>query len=46
MISKISKIEINDAPRNNESAPPKVFKKLDMVAYCGVSVISSTSRDS
>ena len=44
--SNISSVDVNDAPMNRESAPPKVFKKSHTVGYCSFSFTSSTSRDS
>ena len=44
--SNISSVDTRDAPRNRESAPPKVFKKSQTSGYCFFSFTSSTSRDS
>ena len=46
IISKISSIDMSDAPKNKERAPPKVFKKSQILGYCGVSLTSSKSSDS
>jgi hypothetical protein len=41
--SRTSSIDMSEAPKNKERAPPKVFRNSKIVGYCLVSFTSSTS---
>ena len=45
MTSNNSIIDMSDAPKNNDKAPPKLLRKDQIVGYCGASLTSSTSSD-